>query len=435
VFSNKDLKKLLIPLIIEQVLGAFMGTADTMMVSAIGAASISGVSLVNTIDTLMVYLFSALATGGTIVCAQYLGARDRDGANNGARQVYLSTFALSMVIMILCLAFRLPMLRLLFGAVDADVMAAAQTYFLITALSYPFIALYNAGAALYRATGNSKLPMRVAFATNLLNVAGNAVLMFGLHMGVAGAAISTLASRMLGAVIILTMQQRPGQELTVGNYLKIRPDWAVIGLVLKIGIPTGLENSLFQVGKLAVQSTVSTLGTTAIAAQAMTIVLEAFTSQPSMAVGLALTTVAGQCIGAGRPDEARRYTKKLTIWSWCILVGISIVILAATKPITILGGMTAESAALCWQMMLVITFIKPLVWTQAFTVPNGMRAAGDVTFVMLVSVCSMWVFRVGVCVTLCRHFGFGPMGVCGCVFLYRFHSGKWVHAALIKGKS
>ncbi len=442
MFSNRDLKKLLLPLIVEQVLGAFMGTADTMMVSVVGAASISGVSLVNSIDTLMVYMFSALATGGTIVCAQYLGAKEREGADNAARQVYLSTFALSVAIMIFCLAARGPLLRILFGSVEDDVMEAAQTYFFITALSYPFIALYNAGAALYRATGNSKLPMRIAFATNLLNIVGNSVLMFVFDMGVAGAAISTTASRMLGAVIILVMQQRPAQTLTVGNYLKIRPDWHVIGLVLKIGIPTGLENSLFQVGKLAVQSTVSTLGTAAIAAQAMTIVLEGFTSQPSMAVGLALTTVAGQCIGAGRPDEARRYTKKLSVWSWFILLGVSVIVLAATWPVTILGNMSQESAAMCWQMMLVITIVKPLVWVQAFTVPNGMRAAGDVTFAMLVSVGSMWLFRVGVCIVLCRFFGFGPMGVWigmfvdwfvrGCVFLVRFRSGKWIHKALVQ---
>lgn len=434
----------MIPLIVEQVLGALMGTVDTMMVSAVGAASLSGVSLVNTVDTLMVYLFSALATGGTIVCAQYLGAKDQNGADHAARQVYLVTFALSTTMMAVCLVGRGTILRFLFGSVEDDVMAAALVYFLITAASYPFIALYNAGAALYRATGNSRLPMCVAFATNILNIAGNAILMFGFGLGAAGAALSTLASRVLGAVVILIAQQRPDQPLHIGNYLKIRPDWKEIRLVLKIGIPTGLENSLFQVGKLAVQSTVSTLGTTAIAAQAMTLVLEAFTGYPSMAVGLALTTVAGQCIGAGKPDEARYYTKKLCRWSWVLLACVSMLMLAAVRPITILGGMSEESAALCRQMMLFISFMKPLVWVQSFTLPSGMRASGDVTFTMLVSVGSMWICRVGICVLLCRGFGFGPMGVWigmavdwfvrGCTFLWRFHSGKWIHKSLVQAQ-
>lgn len=445
LFTNQQLKKLVIPLVIEQVLASLVGTVDTMMVSTLGAAEVSGVSLVNSIDTLMIYLLTALATGGTIVCSQYLGAREREGADNAARQLHLATFVLAIAVTALCLLFRRPLLQWIFGSVEDDVMQAAQTYFLITALSYPGIGLYNAGAALYRVTGNSKLPMKISLLTNLVNIFGNAILMFVLGLGVAGAAISTLVSRTLGAVIILTLEQRPGQTLQVGSYLRIRPDLHEIGTILRIGIPTGLENSLFQVGKLAVQSTVSTLGTTAIAAQAMTIVLEAFTSMPSMAVGLALTTVAGQCIGAGKPDEARFYIKKLCRWSWIILLVASAIGMLATWPVTVLGNMTEESAELCIRMMLAITFIKPLFWVQAFTLPSGMRAAGDVTFAMAVSIVSMWVFRVGGCMLLCRVFGFGPMGVWigmftdwavrGFVFLIRFRGDRWIHRSVVQNRS
>ena len=435
MFSNRDLRKLLIPLSIEQLLTSLMGTVDTMMVANVGTAAVSGVSLVDSINKLVIFVFSALATGGTIVCSQYLGRKDGRNANRAAQQVLLSAFVLSMVMTGLCLLLRRGMLRLIFGTVEQSVMTAAEQYFLLTILSYPFVALFNAAAALYRASGNSRLPMLVSVCANLLNMAGNALLLFVFDLGVAGAAIATTGSCVFSAIILLICLRKPEQTFDIGRYTAVRPDWKVILLVLSVGIPTGIENGMFQFGRLAVQSTVSTLGTTAIAANAIVVVLELMSSMPSQAIGIGLMTVAGQCIGAGKPQEAKKYIIKLTIWSSIILTGMNWIIFLLTGPVCRLAGLETAAEETARYVMLVISIFKPFLWACAFVPASGMRAAGDVRFGMVVSTISMWVLRVGLTTVLCRGLGVGLIGIwCGyfadwaarsIVFLLRFHSGKW----------
>lgn len=435
MFSNAKLRQLLIPLIVEQVLTSLMGTVDTMMVANVGSAAVSGVSLVDSINKLVLFLFTALATGGTIVCAQYLGREDKEHSDRAAQQVLLSALALSLLVMAFCLLLRRQLLHLIFGTVEASVMEAAETYFLITALSYPFLALFNASAALYRATGNTRLPMVVSVSCNGLNVIGNAVLMFGFGLGVTGAAIATLCSFVIASVVMLLFQRRPGQKIEVGNLTALRPDWRVILLVLSIGLPTGVENAMFQFGKLMVQSTVSTLGTTAIAANAIVTVLEYTSSMPSTAIGTGMMTVVGHCIGAGRLDEAKQNIKKLTLWGAVVLLAANWLIFALTIPVTRLAGMEAGAAQMTVQVMLVISIVKPVLWPLSFLPVNGMRAAGDVRFGMITSSVSMWVFRVGLTTLLCRFLNVGLVGIwCGyfadwsvrsIVFTLRYFSGRW----------
>ena len=393
MYSNRDLAKLLIPLIIEQMLTALMGTVDTVMVSTISPAAVSGVSLVDSINVLMQYVFAALATGGTIVCSQYLGRRDVNGANNAARQVLLSVLVLSTVITVVCVVFRQPLLALIFGSAEPAVMDAALTYFLLTALSYPFMGIYDVSAALYRAPG--QLPAAHGDLRQLQCGEHRGQLHHHLHSGLGGG----------GSRSVHPGLPHSGRSDPADHPGPPPPDphrWALPHhpprlchhrLVLSIGIPTGLENGLFQFGKLAVQSAVSTLSTTEISAQAIVVVLEAFTSMPSMAIGLGLVTVAGQCMGAGRPDEARRYIWKLTALSAAVLFITNWAVYFLTAPITRLAGMEAEAAALTCQLMLIISIVKPFLWPMAFTPVNGMKAAGDVRFTMVVSTVSMWIFR------------------------------------------
>ena len=436
MFTKKQLWALLIPLMVEQVLNSLMGTADTMMVSNVGSAAISAVSLVDSINTLILNIFSALATGGAIVCSQYIGKQRTDKANVAGRQLILSIFAISVVISAICVIFRAPLLSLIFGKVDADVMENALTYMLITGLSFPFIGLYNASAALFRSSGNSKLPMTVSMISNCINIVGNAIFIFGLKMGVAGAALSTLTSRIFCAVVIMYIQTKPKQTIYISNYLAIRPDLSMVKMILGFGIPTGIENGMFQFGKLAIQSTVSTLGTTAIAAQAMTAVLEGFSSMAGMGIGLGMVTVVGQCIGAGRKDEAKRYILKLT-WYGEVSIIISCVLLyLACDLITTLGGMEPEAASLCKQMTLAITIYKPIAWSFSFMPGYGMRAAGDVKFSMITSSITMWTCRVFLTIVLIRFFGWGPMAVWigmftdwtarSICFATRFFTGGWM---------
>ncbi len=442
MFSNRDLRRLLIPLIAEQVLTSLMGTVDTMMVSQVGSEAVSGVSLVDTINKLMLFLFTALATGGAIVCAQYLGRRDRAHSNQAGQQVLLTAFFFGVVVMALCLLGRKWMLHVIFGQVEQAVMDAAERYFLVTAFSYPFIALFNASAALYRATGNTRLPMVVSVCSNLLNVIGNALLLFVFRMGVAGAALSTVISFALAAVTMLLFQRRPNQMIEVGKLTGLRPNWRVMALVLSIGLPTGVENAMFQFGKIMVQSTVSTLGTTAIAANAIVTVLEYMSSMPATAIGTGLMTVAGQCIGAGRLDEAKANTKKLTLWGAGALLAADLIILALTVPVTHLAGLDSEAAAMTFRVMLVISIVKPFLWPLSFLPVNGMRAAGDVKFGMVVSTASMWIFRVGLTYVLCRVLSVGLVGIwCGyfadwfvrsILFSLRYVSGKWSQHQVIE---
>ena len=351
LFTNKMLRALLVPIIMEQLLNALMGTVDTMMVSNVGSAAISAVSLVDSINVLIIQAFSALAAGGTIICTQYLGQKNHEMANKSARQALFIITAISVFIVVLGLAFRAPLLSFIFGKVDADVMKNSMVYFFYTVLSYPFIALYDAGASIFRAQENTRGPMVISIISNVMNIVGNGILIWVFHMGVAGAAISTLVSRIFCAVVVLYQLRKDRQPIVVRDYLKIRPDGKMIGRILALGIPSGIENSMFQLGKLAIQSTVSTLGTTAIAAQAMTNMLEMLNGTAVIGVGIGLMTVVGQSLGAGKKDEAVYYMKKLMIFSEVFLIACCAVVYVLARPITMIGGMEAKSAEMCLDMM------------------------------------------------------------------------------------
>ena len=436
MFTNRMIRSLLIPVVLEQLLNSIMGTADTMMVSNVGSAAISAVSLVDSINILVIQAFSALAAGGAIVCAQYIGQQNQERANESARQVLFIITLISIVVSAICLGFKKPLLRLIFGSVEADVMRASEIYFFYTALSFPFIALYDAAASIFRAQDNTKGPMTISMISNIMNIVGNAIMIWGFHMGVAGAAIATLISRIFCALVVLIQLRRDRQPIVVRDYLKIRPDWPMIGRILGIGIPSGVENSMFQLGKLAIQSTVSTLGTVAIAAQAMTNILENLNGIAGIGVGVGLMTIVGQCMGANRKDEAVYYIKKLSVIAEVTIIVSCLLVFILTRPVTMLGGMEKTSADMCWHMVMWITIVKPIMWVSAFVPAYGLRAAGDVKFSMISSCAVMWLCRFCLSVLLIRGLGFGPMGVWigmfadwtvrAVLFTWRFHSRKWL---------
>lgn len=437
MFSNRKLLLLLIPIIAEQFLNSLMGMADSMMVSNVGAAALSGVSLVDSINNLVVQAFNAMATGGVIICSTYVGQKDMKRAQDAARQVILVSAFISFVLMLICLIFRNQLLGIIFGQIEPDVYKAASIYFLLTILSYPGISLAAAGSAIFRAQSNTRLPMNVAIVSNILNVAGNAVLIWGFGLGVYGAAIATLLSRIFSAVVLLTLLRRKNQEISVRDYLKIRPDFPKIHRILAMGIPNGIENSMFQFGKLAIQSSVSTLGTMAIAAQSMTNIFENVNGVAGIGVGIGLMTITGQCLGAGRKDEAIYYTKKMIGWGYIAILVSCLFTYAIARPVTFLAGMEPESAGLCIYMLGWITIAKPLLWAPSFVTPYAMRAAGDVKFSMIIATLTMWLCRVTLATYLIRVVGMGAMGVWigmfadwairGIIFTFRFRSGKWIH--------
>lgn len=441
LYTNTDLRKLLLPIIVEQLLSSLMGTADTMMVSNIGSAAISAVSLVDSINILVIQALAALAAGGAILCAQYLGSHNQKEANQAARQVLFVMVFLSTALSAFCLIFRDPLLGLIFGKVEADVMSNSKIYFFLTLLSFPFIGLYDAGASIMRSQNNSRNPMLISVISNFLNIGGNAILIFVFGLGVKGAALSTLVSRIFCAVVVILQLRNDQAPICITNYFSIRPDWTLIKKILFIGIPSGIENSMFQFGKLAIQSTVSTLGTVAIAAQAMTNILENLNGIAAIGIGIGLMTVVGQCLGAGRQDEAVYYVKKLSWLAEAVVITSCLLVFILTKPITILAGMEPASAGLCLSMITFITIVKPISWVMSFIPGYGMRAAGDVKFSMITSCCTMWLCRVSLCIYLCRVWGFGPIAVWigmfsdwtlrAIIFGIRFHSGKWLNHHVI----
>ena len=451
LFDRQSLKKLIIPLIVEQFLSISMGLIDTLMVSSCGEAAVSGVSLVDSISVLLIQILSALATGGAVVCSQYIGKKMPKRARLSAGQLMFIMIVTSGAVMLLVLCSYRQLLRLIFGQIDADVMAAAETYFIISAISYPFLGLYNAGAALFRSVGNSRVSMYTSLVMNLLNITGNAILIFGFGQGVFGAAVATLIGRVAAAIVILSLLGRKKKDTDTEDeeevnplrltWSDLRPQRDVIARILKIGVPSGVENGMFQVGKLLVSSLTATFGTAAIAANAVASNVAGFANIPGNAMGLAMVTVIGRCIGAGEKEQAKHYSKKLL---WLAYLGIwfaNVVMVLFVHPIVSLFSLSAEATAIAKQLLTTFAICASCIWPLSFTLPNTLRAAGDAKYTMGVSVFSMWVFRVFSSYFFAGTMGLGVLGVWigmyvdwlfrTILFVIRYLRGKWLNKRVV----
>lgn len=441
LFSNKDLKRLIIPLVIEQLLAVTVGFADTIMVSSVGEAAVSAVSLVDGINILLINIFAALGTGGAVVAAQFIGQGSHDKARYSAKQLILVTAILSFLIMLVVIAFNASLLHLIFGNVEIDVMKNAEIYFLFSAMSYPFIALYNAGAALFRAVGNSKISMINSAIMNAINIILNAIFIFGFHWGVFGAVFATLIARAIACCVILYMLSRSHNELCVNDYLHWKFDFVYIKKILTIGIPSGLENGMFQFGKILVQSLIATFGTYSIAANAVSNNLAQMQIIPGMAMGLAMVTVVGQCVGARDYDQAKYYIKKLMKMTYLSMLGLIAVLLITTPAILKCYSLSTQTTDLAYQCIFMHGIMAATIWPLSFTFPNALRASNDAKYTMIVSAASMWVFRFCLSYVLGQYLNMGLLGVWVAMFVdwgvrviffvWRYYSGKWMNRQLV----
>ena len=433
-FSGRDLRRLIIPLVIEQLLAITVGLLDSVMVSQVGEAAISAVSLVDTVNVLLVNTFAALATGGAAIAGQYLGRQERDKAGHAGEQLLLFMAEASLLITLLFYLARGFVLNVVFGQVEPDVAAYANTYYLIVESSTPFLAVYSAGAALFRVMGNSKISMWVSLGMNIINAVGNALLIFGLHMGVEGVAIPTLVSRIFAAAAMVLLLRRPGLPLQVER-LALRHDRYIVKNILRFGVTNGLESSMFQLGKILLLSTVSVLGTAAVAANAIGNTLCTFQCVAGNALGLGIVTVVSQCVGAGDYGKARLYARKLLKTAY-LAMDISIVLVYLALPMVLrLYNVSPEAETWARQVIWMHGFVGMLIWPLSFTLPQALRAAGDTRFTMVVSSVSMWTMRVGFGVLLGRVLGFGVVGIWMAMFadwllriaffIPRFHGHKW----------
>ena len=439
-FSNRALKRLIVPMIIEQFLAILVGMSDSIMVATVGEHAVSGVSLVDNIFILLIYLFAALATGGAVVMGQYLGQNKHEKANRAVNQLILFTALFAICIMIGLYLARNLILHRVFGAIEANVMEASKTYLLIVSASIPFIALYNAGAAVFRTMGNSKVPMYLSMMMNAINVGGNAILIFGFGMGVAGAATSTLVSRVISAVAIILLLCSPEHLLHLERPFSFKLDFGMLKKIAYIGIPNGLENGMFQLGKIMVLSMITGFGTAAIAANAVSNIIATFQVLPGMSVGMAGITVCSRCVGAGDYEAARYYTRKILKLVHILIIVFSVTTLVALPGIMHLYNLSDDAMTFTKQIIWYHGICCMLIWPEAFTLPNTLRAASDVKFCMILSIISMWVFRIAFSYIIAVRMGMGVLGVWiamtidwavrAVLFIIRYRGKRWQHKSI-----
>ena len=434
------MKKLIIPLIIEQLLTVTVGLADSIMISSVGEAAVSGVSLVDSIMILLINMFSALATGGAVVAGQYLGQKKHVMACKTADQLILFISALAAVIMAGIYAMRGFILHGVFGAIEPAVMHSAEVYLLIVTASIPFLAVYNGCAALFRTMGNSKTAMQMSLFMNAVNIIGNAVLIYGVGMGVEGAAIPTLASRVIAAAVILVLLKNRNQAVHISRNFNFKFKGFLVGRILKIGVPNGVENSMFQLGKILVLSLVAGFGTASITANAVSNMVAMFEIIPGMAVGLAVLTVVSRCVGANDYEAARYYTKKLLKIAYASLIVFNLFIVAMLPVIIRAYHLSPETAAITRKILLYHTLCCVTIWPVSFTLPNTLRASNDVKYTMVTAIISMWIFRIFFSFVLGKWLGWGVFGVWvamtldwavrAVLFLIRYIKGKWQYRTI-----
>lgn len=441
LFTNRQLVALMWPLLLEQFLAITVGLADSLMVATVGDAAISAVSLVDSISNLMIYIFSAMATGGAAVAGQYIGQRQKEDACHAGQQLIALLAAVSVFFVALLYLFRAQILTVMFGHIEPDVMAATNTYYLYVMASIPGIALYNGGAALWRTMGRSDISLKVSLLMNGINVAGNAILIFGLGFDVAGVAIPTLVSRTVAAVVIVWLLFNEKLELHLSDIRAFRFEKRVMRNIFRIAIPSGVENGMFHFGRLILFSLISTFGTASITANAIGNTMGNFHVFAGQAICMGLTTVVSQCVGAGAYDRARYYMKKLTVATYAVMAFINITLILCIPLILRVYDVAPEAAVLAREVMLIHGGSAILLWLPSFMIPYFLRAAGDATYTMVVSMLTMWLVRVLGAYVIGRYLGYGVVGVWfahaildwatrSVIFYARYRSGKWERMAI-----
>lgn len=436
LFSAGDIRRLVLPLIVEQFLAVTVGMADIMMIAGVGELAVSGISVVDTLNILLINVFSALATGGAVVASHFLGQGKKERACRAANQLILVIFIFSVFLAAVSLLFNYQILAGIYGHLEPAVMGYARTYYYLTAMSFPFLAIYNGAAAICRSMGNSKISMKVSFMMNGMNVVGNAVLIFVFHMEVAGAGISTLVSRATAALILLWIIRNQKLPLHIAKNLHLGYDPDIIRQILRIGLPIGIESGLFQGGKLMVAGLISSFGTASIAANAVANTLASFQVIPGTAIGLALVTVVGQSVGAQRYREAKKYAISFCFMTVAAHLAICLPMTFFLPQLIRFYNLSDVTAHMAYQLALIHGISCVLIWAPSFALPNALRAADDVKFVMYVTMSSMFICRVAMSYVLGSYFGLGVMGVWiamimdwvvrGVIYSYRLLGGGWL---------
>ncbi len=441
LFSNKDLKNLILPLFVEQFLLMFVGIADTFTVSFSSEANVSGVSLVTSFNTVLIFLFTALSSGGAVIISQYIGSRQDREASRSSGQLLMISTVISLVLTAFILAFRTPLLHLLFGKIESDVMTACETYLFITTLSLPFLAIYDAGAALCRSIGKTDVTMNISIASNVMNVIGNCIGVFALHLGAAGVAYPSLISRFLSAAAVTMFCFRQENPVRYRLADVLRWDGALLVKIMGIALPNGVENGVHQLVKVALSSMIALFGTYQIAANGVAQSIWSLASIMGLAMAPVYTTVIGQCMGGRNIEAANFYFKKLNKITFVLSIAWNTLIFAITPLIVRYSAISPEAKNLVIWLVLINNIFNGLAYPFAGSLGNGLRAAGDVKFTMVVSISLTIAARLLFSALFGLWLGWGVIGVAigmsidlvfrGAIFLRRLHSQKWTEFQLI----
>lgn len=441
LFTKEDLRKLIVPLLFEQALAITVGMADTMMISSVGEAAVSGVSLIDMFNNLIMSILAALATGGAVVTSQFIGAKKQKEACSSAKQLIVAVGIVTCVVSMLVMIFNHGIISLLFGKIEQDVFKNAVTYLLISAVSFPALAIYNSCAALFRSMGNSKITLKVSVLMNLINIAGNAICIYGLKMGVAGVAIPSLVSRVVAGIVLFTLLRNPSYIIHIDRE-KFRFQWNIIYKIFYIGIPSGIENGIFQLGRVLVVSIIAGFGTVQIAANGVANSLDAMGCIVGQAMSLAMITVIGRCVGARDHEQIKYYTGRLMRQTYLYTAIVNAVILSTLQYTLKLYGLGPDTTRLAYILVMIHNGTAILLWPASFVLPNMLRACNDVKYTMVLSIFSMIVFRIGLSLVIAVHMGYGAIGVWIAMdvdwvfrticFVGRYIRGGWKKAAMLE---
>lgn len=441
MFSNKDLRNMIVPLFFEQLLVMLVGIMDTFIVSYAGEAAVSGVSLVNSFNTIFIYLFTALASGGAVVISQYIGNQDKKNSILSSSQLVMFSCIFSIVVSVVVLLFQKPILSGLFGRVDGDVMEACMTYLRISAYSYPFIAIYNAGASLYRSMAKTKTTMNISLVSNLINIIGNYIGVFVVHAGVAGVAVPSLIARAFSAIVItcLCFDAQLAAYYTKEGILTW--DSAMLKRVLNIAVPNGIENGIFQFVKVALSSVVALFGTYQIAANGIAQSIWSLAALMGVALGPVYITVIGQCMGKQDTSQAKYYFKKLNRLALVLSLIWNVLIFLITPGWMKFYQVSQETKQMVIYLVAIHNFFNAFVYPFSGPLSNGLRAAGDVKFTMIVSIASTVLARFVFSLLFAIYFNLGVIGIAlamcldwslrAVIFYLRYRSGKWMNFKVI----
>lgn len=443
LFSNAALKAMIIPLVIEQVLQMVVGLADTMMVSYAGEAVVAGVGLDTMVYTIFIYLFTAVSAGGAVVVSQYIGSRNRENAELAASQIFHIAGLLSLACTALMLVFGSSLLQAMYPETEEATLEACRTYMWIVTLSFPANAAYNAGAALYRSMGETKVTLWVSLMANLINVAGNAVGIFILKAGAAGVAWPTTLSWYAAAAVMtwLCARGRGADHVRIRLKHAIKPDMPMVKRILGVAVPNSVENTLFQAAKVVLGMLVATFGTSQIAANTTGQTFWSLAACMSMSLGTVYITVIGQCMGAGDTEAADWYMRKLTKLSLVLAFGWNALVMVLTPLLLPLYDLSAETKRLILIIVAIHNLFSALVQPFSGPLSSGLRAAGDVKFTMWASIFATVVCRTFLSFLLAKWMGMGVIGIAVAMVLdwcikavldiLRFRSGKWAGNRII----